>query len=259
MSTPQEGAVTPPQLAANPPAEPVAITPQVVPPVAAPATVPPTADLAALQSQLAEEKTARQRAEQQALEHQRAFTQSRQQLSAVLGQQPQQDPLAPYLKTYSEAGFTGEDAKFLATRDFQTDQRFAALSQSMQAQQQAPLIMQQVHQSAPALFGNAQTVQAMQNALADAAMNGRPDLVSQEYALNIGLQHWARAQLVQTAGTPPVAQFPAPPQAQPWTGGFNGPQGGFNPPPPPNNAPKQLSPQQQAWSADLQSTFKKTP
>jgi hypothetical protein len=182
--------VTPEQPAQTPPATPEqASAPQI------PAEV--QAQLEALQRERDEYQT-------QARYHQSRADQEANRVRALAGLQQQADPLAPYLKQYTDMGVAETDAKLLAQRDYQVDQRFSSLQNSVVANQQIPNVMQQVYAQAPQLFQNPAVATAMQNALAAEAAKGNAQAVNADYAMNIGAIEFFRAM-----------NKPAQPQQQP--------------------------------------------
>lgn len=183
---------------------------------------------AEVQAQLATLQRERDELEKQARYHQSRADQEANRVRALAGVQPQADPVAPYLKPYLDRGIAEEDAKFLAQRDYQTDQRFAALQGSITASQQIPLVMQQVYANAPHLFQNPKIQSAMEASLRQAAANGQAELVNAEYAFNIGAIEYVRGmgqqqqQVAQVQQTPqfasqfgPISGFSQSPTVQP--------------------------------------------
>jgi len=190
-----------------------------------PATAP-SAELTALQTQLAAERQARQQAEQQARDHQAAFTQSRQQLAALVGTQPKADPMAEYVQRYTSQGFEADAAKVMAEIEYKNDVRYQTLQSSVQAQNAVPNILQSIYTQYPGLCANQAVVQVMDSALRQAAAAGRPDLVTLDYALNIGFQEDGRTRYAQQQPNQQTAPPTRPPNFNSMTGintNFNGP------------------------------------
>jgi hypothetical protein len=182
------------------------------------AAIAPSPDLAALQSQLAQAEQARQLAELQAKEHQAAFTRSQQQLRALAGATPQQNPLTPYLDTVAkELGLDpgSPEAQYLAKREMQQDQRFQQFQQAQTAQFQVPALVQEVVSKTPGLM----SVQGQLGAyLQQEVARGNLDALQPEYARTIGARLWLDAQSGVQPNQPQLAPQGYPPAFQSMTG-----------------------------------------
>lgn len=256
--TPQQSAELAQQAAAPAPGAPPAGTPG----------VPPSPDLAALQAELARAQEAKTAAEALAQQNEKrfrdtqaAFTQSQQQLQALAGTLPKQNPLAPYVEKIKAELPDLDDraAAFFAKQNYDNDQRIAQLQTSFTARDSVDGIVGAVLNSpqGAALRENPNAINAMRNALTHAAHNGDMQSLNPDFALRVGAQEFYLSQFAnpQTPpGTPPAPPPQAPPVNFPaqWTPVANG----FPKPTAPNVQP-QLTPQQQAWNNDLQTFFPK--
>lgn len=242
MTPHTEGAVPQPELAPQaPPTEPQLPPQQAAEPAASPAAEPAAKqDIAALQAQLAEMQQARQTAEQQARDHQAAFTRSQQQLRAMMGVQPEQDPLAPYVERFkTQHGLDADSAKIMASVQYENDQKYARLQSAVVAQTQLPSAINQVCSENPALASvHAQLYTAIQQDVAQGNVNA----LNPEYIRTIGARLYLDT-IMQPNGRPAQPQV-APPVPQ-FSTQF-GPSGGMNPP---QQAPtqNQLPPGVKAW------------
>ncbi len=216
--------VTPEQ----PASQSVPLAPNPTEPIAQPSApaIPPEvqAQLDAAQARSAE-------LEKQARYHQSRADQFGNQLKAIVGAAPAQNPLDPFLKTYTDKGINPDDARVLAERDYHIEQRFSQLQNGFVAQNQIPAVMQQVYSQAPQLFQNPAVQQAMQQALADAAAQGDMSRMTPDYALNVGAIEFVRASMLQQQAAPPVQQ--------PQFRSQFGPVGQFSPPPVPQQQTNQ--------------------
>lgn len=242
--TPQEQA--PPNPQATPPVAPSATPPTGTPP---PPVVQPNAELVALQKQnLAAQQKITELGQQRAeLQRQR---------DALIGSQPpapQADPLAPYVKMYTDAGYDEKDARTAAQVQWAMGEETRQIArQNLAAIQGSAMVgnvMQEAIGSMPGVFAaNVQIGQNVQRILQADALAGRP--IDKEYALNLALIEDGRARY--SGQTPPVQQQTPPPN-------FNfmsSPQPGFTAPDPTTQAPPPLSPEQQRWNEDIKKTFK---
>lgn len=246
MTTPNEGTpAVPGQAQPSIPVTPEQPVSQAAP--IAPTAAQPTAEAPATPPQIPAEVQARLEAaearatelEKQARYHQSRADQEANRVRALAGiQQPQANPLEPYMKQYTDMGIAESDAKVLAQRDYQTDQRFNSLQSSITAQSQIPAIMQQLYGQSPHLFQNPQVQQAMQNALIEAVNSGQPQYVTPEYAFQVGAAEFVRSMNTQPAQVAPPAQ--------PQFRSQFGPVGQFTPPAMPMQTQAQVAPHLQA-------------
>lgn len=213
------------------PTEPQAPTGQAAtqPPVQpgqAPATTPPAAgqapqaqpsltpeQAAQLQSELAELRKVKQSYD----ELRPKFTQTAQiaaererQLQAIIGNQPKVDPIAGYTKQAMERfGIDEESAKVIAAVQYENDQRFNALSSSIQARDQVPSIMQRVVAENPGLLNYPSALQVATQSLHEAAATGNLQVMNPDYALNIACIEVGKSQFApQQNGNSHQAQQP---------------------------------------------------
>jgi hypothetical protein len=178
--------------------------------------------------------------EQSARYHQSRADQALNQVRALAGVQQPQDPIAPFLKPYTDLGIDEKDARVLAQRDYQTEQRFASLQGSIQAQSQIPTVLRQVYEQNPQLWQYPEVVSAMENSLREAAANGQAQYVHPEYAFNIGAIEYVKA-LNKAQGS----QQQPPPQRMQIPSQF-GPVGSFTPQQPQTAQQPQIPPHIQA-------------
>jgi hypothetical protein len=247
MTTPPDGTQPNPELASTgtPNAELAnSQTGTVVPPPDGSSTVTPSPELAALQAQLADAEKARQTAEQQARDHQAAYTRSQQQLRAMAGVQPEQNPLQPFLeRACRDFGLSPEDpqAIAMARRDLEYRQELNRLHQSNQAQVQLPAIVEQVCLS-DKLGRLLQVKHSVQSAIQSGLANGSirtDDALDPNYVRAIAAQMYFEATGQPNLGSnQPVPNYQQPPAFNGMTGGnFQGY------PPPSNQQQQQINPQ----------------
>lgn len=248
------------------PGQPAPLQPQLAPetpgqPGSPAAPAAPASDIAALQQRLADAEAAQQRAEKIAQDNHAAFTRTQQELSRHRQAQPPADPLAPYVQQI-EAALPELDpkvVKFMAARDYAADQRLAKVETASSAQTQIPGVMNAVFTDprGAALRNCPQAVQAMQEALNQAAAEGKPFTQNTvNFALRVGAQEAYLAGV--TAPAPPAQngnRMPSPPSFP----GQWGPAPGFQPAPGAAPVTAQLTPQQQAWDADIKTQFTRSP
>lgn len=207
-----------------------------------PTPAPQQPDVADLQRQLAELTRQRETAEQSARYFQSQFDKVR---SAVSPNQPAQDPLAPYIKQYTDAGVDEAQARLLVQNQYamvqpliqQNQQLSAALQGSSQVQD----VMRQSWTKVPQAFSDPNIAQQVEAELRQTAMQGRP--IDVDYAIDLAAILTQRNAWLKPNGAPPPAAA-----APNFTSQF-GPASAFNGMPQRAQAQAaQLTPEQQAAS-----------
>ncbi len=204
-----------------------------------------------------------QELEQQARYQQSRADQREAQLKAMAGIAPQVDPLARYVEKYKADGFEDDAAKAMAKIELNSDQRFAQFQQSMQANHQVPVLMNQLTQQYSQLVRFPAALQAAHAALSDAAVNGgfAANGITNpvEYAKAIAAQVAANELIFgngQTPATPPP-QWPGNVGSQ-FAPSFNNaafPQQ-FTPAGQTTQVPEHIRQAQEAFKTDVQNRYK---
>lgn len=234
--------------------------PQVTPPAAPgtePAAAAPVTDASAqLQDRLTKLENERTQLDQNYRQLQGAYTQSRQQLAAVTGVQPQQDPLAPMVQSIISKGITDDQKQARALAEFVNE----ALAPVMQGAQRANAITQSAFAvedamrgavtKAPALFTNPAVANAVQGYLRQDAMNGQP--INEEYALQLAKIAYADAVVLAVSQQQPGRPNTTPAPLQNFSGMWGAP-GGYATPQPQQQ--RQISPEAAAIDAEIAARY----
>lgn len=199
-----------------------------------------TPTLEQLQQQLEQERQARQQYEDRYKHLQGAYTQTRQQLSAIAGNQPQDDPLKPYVDQLVKLGYSEGDARAVAGVSYQMiqplQQQLMASQAALQNQTMVDDVLRSAYQQDQVTLSDPEVWQAVEAHIRQEAMNaaqaGQPwdPQYAQQYALNVAWQTAGQLRMQRaTRGqqTPPQQQ----PQVPPFIRGFSGIPGNFTPAP----------------------------
>lgn len=169
----------------------------------------------------------------------------------IAGRQQQQDPLAPYVKQYADRGFTGEDAMFLAQRDYRTDQQIASLQNALTGQTQVPTAVQQaIANSAPLQSVAPQLMARIQQYVA----GGQMDALNPEFIRSTGAIMYVEGMSKQPQGqtlppAPPIPNFPS------QFGPLNGFSAPAQPAQPGNGVPAHIQAMAQAEAAAVAAKY----
>lgn len=207
METPQPGPEpVQPQVPTEPAAPQQPIAPQ-APSEPTPQAQPQQPSVADLQRQLAELNTRYETADKSAKYFQSQFDRVR---TAVQPNQPQQDPLAPYVKSLTDQGYEEKDARAIASTQYAMMQPLLQQNQQLSAALQGNAmlgdVMRQAWQKAPQAFADPAIAQAVEQELRTYAMQGHridPDMVIDTAAI-----HHFRSQWMKAGQPPAVPQVP---------------------------------------------------
>lgn len=201
-----------------------------------------------LKAQLAEEKKARETAENSTKHFQSEFDKLRTRAAAVTQEPPQVDPLKAHVDKLVAKGMLEADARAIAEVQYEMmrplQQELQTARSAVQGVTQVDRVLEAAIAAKPKLFADQRVINHARQELLAAAQSGNLDYVNPEYAVVAGRMGYAMA------FDPDLAQPTAPQPAQPRSLNFAGPQPGYTPAAQPLKAENPLTAQLAAQMAE---------